>query len=362
MNTSISKMRKEIKLDLTEKNTRTIVDVIRYRISLGRPLSIWMGVIITFLLTIAISLIINFLSGELSNLYRVGINLPPGSVSLIIFSLFTSTASMIFANAFLHRVVAVLRDQVIDLAESPITLDEIRSWVELIFGKPVIATIIALLGGVAAAIYAATVLGNLTGTPFRFSLLLSMTLFSIQSTVFVGVGIAVLILALRMWNFELRLFESDPASSEVVSNLSGLFSSYVYLVAVYGTILTFGVARTGLVTYYVPLMFLFWTPIIAIFVASQVGLAKLIQRAKWKTLNRVQKKIAALQKEQALPNNVDRESITWLLDYHERVRSTRNSALDLSSWFNFLNSLLLPLIAFVVGNIDTLLRLVSGRP
>jgi hypothetical protein len=76
----------------------------------------------------------------------------------------------------------------------------------------------------------------------------------------------------------------------------------------------------------------------------------------------VQKKIAALQKEQALPNDEDRESITWLLDYHERVRSRRNSALDLGSWLNFLNSLLLPLIAFIVGNIDTLLRLFSGKP
>jgi len=362
MNTSISTMRKEIKAELGEENTRTIVDIFLHWIGRGRSNSMWMGILITFLFIGIISFLLIALFGELNSLYQTGLNLPPGWESLTIFALFMSTASMLFANAFFHRVVGVLRIQVVDLAESTKTLDGIRSWVELLCERPIIITIAVLFGGVVSATYVATILGNFMGTTFPLSLYLSLTLFSTQSSVFVGLGLATLNLALRMRNFELRLFESDPASSEIIAHLSGLFSGYVYLVAAYGAILTFGLVRIGLVTYYVPLMLLFWTPIIAMFVGSQHSLAKIIQRSKWKTLNSIQKKIAALRKEHALPDNEDRESITWLLDYHERVRSTRNSALDLGSWFNFLNSLLLPLIAFVLGNIDTLLILFSGRP
>jgi len=362
MNTSISMMRKEIKAELSEENTRTIVDIFLHWFGRGKSISMWMGILITFLLTGIISFLLIVLFGELTSFYQTGLNLPSGWESLTVFALFMSTASMIFANAFFHRVIEVLRNQVIDLAESTKTLEGIRSWVELLCGKPILITIAVLSGGFASAAYVATILGNLTGTPFPFGFYLSLTLFAIQSSFFAGLGLATLILALQMRNFELRLFESDPASSEIIADLSGLFSSYVYLVAAYGAILTFGMVRIGLVTYYMSLMLLFWAPIIAIFVGSQLSLAKIIQRSKWKTLNSIQKKIAALRKEHALPNNEDRESITWLLDYHERVRSTRNSALDSGSWFNFLNSLLMPLIAFFLGNIDTLLILFSGNP
>jgi hypothetical protein len=362
MNISIAERRKEIQAELSEENTGTILDTFLRWIGLGKFLSTWAGILITFLLSVTLSFIFIALSGELAGFYQAGLKLSSGWKSVILFALFMSTASMIVANAYFHRAVAVLRDQVVDLAEAPETLDEIRSWVELLCRKPLILTLAVLLGGVASATYVATILGNLMGTPFPFSLFLSLTLFSMQSSAFAGLGLAFLVLALRMRGFELRLFESDPASSEIITHLSGLFSSYVYLVAAYGAILTYGVVRIGLVAYYLPLMFLFWAPILAIFTGSQLSLAKIIQRSKWNTLNSIQKKIVALRKGQALPEDEDRESLTWLLDYHERVRSTRNSALDLGSWFNFLNSLLLPLFAFVLGNIDTLLKLLSGRP
>lgn len=47
------------------------------------------------------------------------------------------------------------------------------------------------------------------------------------------------------------------------------------------------------------------------------------------------------------------------MDYHDRIKATRNSALDLRAGLNFLNSLLLPLIAFVLGNLDKILAYFS---
>jgi hypothetical protein len=40
-----------------------------------------------------------------------------------------------------------------------------------------------------------------------------------------------------------------------------------------------------------------------------------------------------------------------LMDYHDRIRDTPNSALNFRAGLNFLNSLLLPILAFVAANL-----------
>jgi hypothetical protein len=39
------------------------------------------------------------------------------------------------------------------------------------------------------------------------------------------------------------------------------------------------------------------------------------------------------------------------MDYHDRIEATPNSALNFRSGLNFLNSLLLPVLAFLIGNL-----------
>jgi hypothetical protein len=48
-----------------------------------------------------------------------------------------------------------------------------------------------------------------------------------------------------------------------------------------------------------------------------------------------------------------------ITENHDRIKATRNSALDLRAGLNFLNSLLLPLLAFVLGNFDKILAYFS---
>jgi hypothetical protein len=45
------------------------------------------------------------------------------------------------------------------------------------------------------------------------------------------------------------------------------------------------------------------------------------------------------------------ERLAKLMDYHDRISNTPNSALNLRSSLNFLNSLLLPVLAFLIGNL-----------
>jgi len=48
------------------------------------------------------------------------------------------------------------------------------------------------------------------------------------------------------------------------------------------------------------------------------------------------------------------------MDYHDRIKSTPNSALNFRSSLNFLNSLLLPILAFILANLDKVLDVIRN--
>jgi len=54
------------------------------------------------------------------------------------------------------------------------------------------------------------------------------------------------------------------------------------------------------------------------------------------------------------------DAINRLLDYHERVNKTRSSALDYRAFISLINSLLLPVVAFLLGNLDKILALLRN--
>jgi hypothetical protein len=55
-----------------------------------------------------------------------------------------------------------------------------------------------------------------------------------------------------------------------------------------------------------------WIPIVVTFAANQIGLARVIRRAKWKTLRSIQATIDSLQVEEHLSEKGMREAIVWL--------------------------------------------------
>jgi len=105
-----------------------------------------------------------------------------------------------------------------------------------------------------------------------------------------------------------------------------------------------------------------WGLITIVFLSNQYVLAKIITRAKWKTLNEIQAQIKRLRGQEDIPSEKTLEHLGQLMDYHNRIKATRNSALDLRAGLNFLNSLLLPLLAFVLANLDRILALFSQSP
>lgn len=172
-----------------------------------------------------------------------------------------------------------------------------------------------------------------------------------------------LLLALpaRLSRYQFRLYAADPSSSEVIDHLSDMLNNLVYIAAVGATIVTLFGALFGLLTlsFIIMLVLVVWGPLTAFFVTNQYALAKIITRAKWKTLNEIQAKIETLEAQEDIPSEKTLVHLTKLMDYHDRIKATRNSALDLRAGLNFLNSLLLPLLAFLLANLKEVLKLFS---
>ena len=165
-------------------------------------------------------------------------------------------------------------------------------------------------------------------------------------------------LLLQLRKYKYKTYAADPSSSEVVDILSDMLSVGVYIVAIFATLLTAiaafirpAIPASGLVI----LLLLGWVPTIAFFVTNQFVLSGIIIKAKRKTLNEIQAQVEELHSKEPILNAETLGHIDKIMDYHDRIKSTRNSALDLRSTLNFLNSLLLPVIAFILANLQQII-------
>jgi len=61
-------------------------------------------------------------------------------------------------------------------------------------------------------------------------------------------------------------------------------------------------------------------------------------------------KIEKLQAREEIPSEETLKHIRALIDYHDYVKSRRNSTFDIQTGLNFLNSLVFPVIGFLLGN------------
>ncbi len=95
-----------------------------------------------------------------------------------------------------------------------------------------------------------------------------------------------------------------------------------------------------------------WGPLITLFLINQYALARIINRGKWKKLNEIRANIEMLESQEDIPDEKTLAHLTKLMDYYDRIKDTPNSALDIRTGLNFVNSLLLPLLSFVIANLS----------
>jgi hypothetical protein len=270
---------------------------------------------------------------------------------------------VVAGNRYVHRVFTTFRDTVLDVAESIATLDDFEIWLTDVCNRKV-HLIVSIVGGLLINGYILYTYTITFGLIPPISIVILFFLYYMILSVFLYVLLYMVVLSARVGHYYLKLYTTDPGSSEVVSHLASLFSNLLYLVALFAASVMLFLAFVGFLTIQtlVGTVLLFWIPLIIMFVFYQNSLSRIVRRAKGNTLNEIQAKIEKLHASEKLGEKDTMETINRLMDYYDRIKNTRSSRIDLEAVLHLINSLLLPLLALVLGNIDKILALLPQRP
>jgi hypothetical protein len=305
--------------------------------------------------------LITFLIGGVISVLR-GSPLDWEEFKLTAWAAFAGALALVANKYNIRTFLNTFRDACVDKMLREKDIDDLSKWLDIQFAlwPPLLwgALIGPLLGG---ALYFFWLLNHL-GEEFHIGPFVTVILSCIQA-VWVGYYLIPFYLnfPLRLNRYEFDLYTLDPSSSELVGRLSRLLSYAFYVTMAYIVQLTFGLSFIGVLTTEAPgpgiiVSALVWAPTIILFISGQLDLSNLITHAKWQTLNEVQAKIERLSTEQDVPDKDTLERLAKLMDYHDRIESTPNSALNFRSGLNFLNSLLLPVLAFLIGNLKDVIE------
>ncbi len=371
-NTALIGKREELKRRLAAGEYKTLVDIILEKFDRllrkitrrSKALPMWLITIILSLSFTVIGFAIIYISGDTA-LFLVLTRASGEAGILTVFS--GSVVAIVIAvamNQYIRRIFVLWRDEALDATESVASLEDFEDWLKKTcnWRLHLLVTIIAVIILTPNAIF---MIRTQFDVPLGYGSIFSSSIISMIAYAFLYLFLMVILLSARLRRYDLKLFAADPSSSELISHLSGELGLVIYIVAVYGII---GLVSIGLVLGFIDpyvvivQLLLAWLPIIALFILIQTSLSNIIRRAKWKTLNEIQAKVEKLQAVENFEDKETMDAINRLMDYHDRVKATRNSAIDLGTILHFINSLLLPLLAFLLGNLDKLIALLPQRP
>ena len=364
--TALIEKREELKRRLAAGEYKTLVDtflegtdrLIRKITRHPQPISPWYSSMMLYLIVLLLAFAGLFLIGEAPAFMKQFATFSAAFVPLSLFVGYFNVASIVAGNIYIHRVFTTFHESVVDTIESITSLDDFERWLNAVCNRRM-HFVFSIVGGVFVGIYQISVL-NATGINVLLSTAIGTILLNTFSIVFLYLLIHMIVLSARLGKYHLKLYTAYPAGSEVITRLADLLGSFVYLVAFYATLLTLIVAIQQLL---IPLgalvILLFWIPILGMFILNQSSLSSIIQRSKWKALNGIQAKVEQLHSSEKLGEKDTMETINRLMDYYDRIKNTRSSRIDLGAVLNLINSLLLPLLALVLGNIDKILALLK---
>ena len=160
----------------------------------------------------------------------------------------------------------------------------------------------------------------------------------------------------RLRDYEFQLYAADPSSSELIEQLAAMVGGMALRLGTLLAGVTVFMYAFGFFTFFTSILALAapWGLLLTLFATGHQAIAAIIVQAKRRTLNAIQAKIAGLTAAGDLAEKDIMEAISRLMDYHDRVKATHNSALGIGVLLQFLQSLLLPLLASLLGSITDL--------
>lgn len=364
MDTSIDptlfERREELRRQIAAGEYRSLLDVIadvagraiRRLTKSTQPLPFWYGASVIALLILFVDFLTSLVLGE-SCAARYESIWAELSLSAII------VAGLTALKTYLDRVYATLRENILDSIDSAEDVADLGNWLGRIaqVKQPLVFSVAcALLVTLPLDLAGAAVSGGFISLG---ATILSVVV-GIGGALFLWYTVRFLSFALRLSRYRFDLYAADPSASEVIRHLSSLFNGLVFMLAVVMALFTLLWASSpeflfsGLMVISVLLS---WGPVVTLFVFSQAALSRIITEAKWGKLRQIQKRIERLESQEGVPSLDTLAHISALMDYHDRIQNTRSLALDVRTGLNLLNSLLLPLLAFLISNLGNVLTL-----
>lgn len=344
--------RDELKYLLTDGGYKTLLDVVLDATSravqrlIRRPESVsyWTSAGVMCLLILLISAVTSHILRETGDARQAVILIEILGVTL-------AFVSLVIFKVFINWILSNLRDHIIDAITSEASLEDLRRWLRL-FCNVRLQIVFCLAYGLTLGVYTSLTLSQVKGfigygpsvTCCLVTFIWAMPMY------FLFVFLA---LPTRLGGYDYRLYKADPSSSEVVSRLASLLQRLVYLYAVVATgsmvYLAFAKLLDSLIMVLISIV-VAWLPITILFFTGHYALRKIIVRAKQLTLGEIQAQVEQIQADENLADKETMDKVNRLMDYHDRVKATKDSLLDLGTGLSLFNSLLLPALGFVLGN------------
>jgi hypothetical protein len=368
-NIPLIEKREELKRSLATGEYKTMVDVfltgtdrmIRKIIRRTQTIPIWIIAIILILITNLIGFAVNSVAGDWNHTIEyfrsLGLNLESGILWKLWDNILAVTVLFVI-NGYVGRIFFLWSSEILDATESVASLKHFENWLEKTCNRW-LHFIAAVTGGLFANFISGSLVSSVN-VPYTFIgngfVLMQLINYLINFSSFY-LFFMIILLVVGLHQYEIKLFAADPSSTQLISRLSGVLSLIVYIIAVSAAISVPASTSVGLTKADIVVLLVLWIPIIAMFILNQSSLSSIIRRAKWKTLNEVQASVESLQSTGNYTDKDTMDAIRRLMDYHNQVKATKNSAMDLNAILSFINSLLLPLLAFVLGNLDLVVNL-----
>ena len=315
--------------------------------------SYWVNGLIIMLLT--------FLVGWLTSLILQE-SLSEDELWLSVWAASAGALALVASKANMRLFLKTFRGPILEKVQSAADADDLGNWLEsnFIAWKPLLVGLI-FGPGLAFILYKNWQIN--TSATMHIGPIVVVVLACIQ-TVWVAYYLLPFYVELpsRLSRYKFDLYTTDPSSSEVIGRLSKLLTSIMYITIAYIVLLTIGLTEINVLDVNMNLdaavvfAVFVWAPTVLLYAAGQMHISDVISKAKWDVLNEVQTKIESLYAIDDIPQKETLERLERLMDHHDRIKNTPNSALNFRSGLNFLNSLLLPVLAFLLANIGDLIE------
>lgn len=263
----------------------------------------------------------------------------------------------IFLYARLYRqLYRALSGQVIDALSQPQDIQGLSRWLS-IFGNIYLTLIFLIVFGLYLVFYMARSISPTFGE-FGISGLIGMTFGNFVMALVLHHVFFLMSFPLILSRYQIDLYELDPISSPSVREMSLVIRNSVYIISIYATVFSLYIFYMLKMPVF-PLGYVYFTPILGIFVFRQIGLSLIIGRARWLALERVSTQIEKLNVERHFDNPAIQNQYKAMQDYYNRVKNVEPGVFDARTGLLLFNSFLLPLIAFVLFQFDRIVAFID---